>query len=41
LTHIEAGAFNMTSLSSVVVPGGTSFIVGDAFPRCCAVRFSG
>jgi hypothetical protein len=35
LARIEAGAFNSTSLLSVVVPENTSFIAGDPFRYNC------
>jgi hypothetical protein len=41
LTCIEAGACWETGLSSVVIPGSTSFIAGDAFPPGCAVGLAG
>jgi hypothetical protein len=35
LTRIEDNAFKGTSLTSVVIPGSTSFIAGTAFPDNC------
>jgi hypothetical protein len=37
LALIQAGAFDFTSLSSVVVPGNTAFVADNAFPSHCAI----
>jgi hypothetical protein len=40
LTRIEARVCWNTNIFLVVVPRSTSFIAGDAFPRCCTVTLA-